>query len=213
MSLLSKQTIGIAIASVATASFATGFIGAEHALKQPTEIEIAQSLQPTFYDTAQRALWHGDIGLSQANQQVQLAKRQSAIAQSRYFDTRMPNQADSSASYTGESVGTIPNRSLEAMQSNQFQMAQDSTGEPLNAPSDPQMDATADGAAEIVPDASTLDSSAEQAERYTSESAEYSTSADYRLEPESESRYLKPDFGWSGSPEFIEDYIKARAIK
>lgn len=213
MSLFSKQKIGIAIASVATASFATGFIGTEHALKQQAEVEIAQPLQPALYDAAQRVLWQGDIGLTQVNRKLQLAKRQSAIAQSRYSNARTPDQADLRAPYAGKPSWSTSSHDAEVARFNRLDLAQEPVGEPLTAPIDPQIGATAD----VLPDASMTDSSPEQTteqmERYTSESAEYSTSTNHRLESESDSRSLKPDFAWSGSPEFIKDYIKSSAIK
>lgn len=209
MSLFSKQTIGIAIASVATASFATGFVGANQALKQQAEVEIAQPLQPSLYHAAQRALWHGDIGLNHVNRQVQLARRQSAIAQSQYSNTRPQDHAHLRAPYTGEPSWAASDRSFGAVRSHRSHLAQEPTGDPLTTAIDPQIGATVD----VLPDATMTDSSTKQMERYTSESAEFSTATDHRLEPEFDSRSFKPDLTWPGSPEFVKDYIKARALQ
>ena len=124
----------------------------------------------------------------------------------------MHDQANRREPDAGDPSWSTSSRSA-AVQSDQLDVAQDPTGELLTAPLDLQVGATADTTATTVPGSSMSDASTEQMERYTSESAEYSTSADHRLEPEVDAHFLKPDFAWSGSPEFVKDYIKISAIK
>lgn len=213
--MFSTQTVGIAIAGVATASFATGFIGAEQALKQQVELEVAQPLQPNFYSTSQSILWYSDNGLNHVNRQVQLARQQSelesesAIGQSPYFDSDRHTgpQTETYESYANESSWSIFDRDTESSPARSVSPAQN--------PLDPTNEAAASAvnpyrgtAGDTLPETST-----EQAERYyPTESSEPTThSTDHRSDYESAPRSLKPNFVWQSSPDFVKDYIKAGA--
>ena len=209
--MLSKRTIGIAIASVATASFATGFIGAEQALKQPDGTEIAQPLQPDLYDAAQRVLWHGDIGLNHVNRQVLLARRQSAIAQSRYSNSsnsRMRDRIDFQESYIEESWSIsdpVADQTADSTVSDPFDSASDPSSEPYISTADSHLGAT--------PDTLPNGSLAEPVDHEPESSDSATRSADHRSERAADAPSLKPDFVWQGSPGFVKDYIKASAVK
>jgi hypothetical protein len=69
--LVTRKTLGVAIAGIATTSFFSGFVGADLAIKQT--VAIADPWQSLAYNIAQQALWQGDAGLDQLQRQARLA--------------------------------------------------------------------------------------------------------------------------------------------
>lgn len=210
ISLFSTQTIGIAISGVATASFAAGFVGADQALKQPVDIEVAQSFQPNLDSTAQSILWYSDNSLNHLNRQVQLAREQSrfesevAIAPSSYSNRDINHQTDAFESYVNESSWSIFDEKAASASSRSVSPAQDALS-PLNesvvSTEDPYLGAANDPLSGTP---------TEQAERYdpTEPVESLRRSTDYRPDYDPGPRSLKPNVVWQSSPDFVKDYIK-----
>lgn len=195
--MFSKYEIGIAIAGIAAASFTTGFISAEQVLDHQTKTAIAQPLQPALYNTAQLGLWQGDIGLRYVNNQVQLARQQSAIAQTQPFTSH-----HRSSSYTDEPSWPLSHRANQSPASSASFETEDAIGESSASISDPgseSIEATASGDALSPTSTSPID-------RSHPGSSTFST--DHHADGEPNTPSLKPDFSWPSSPAFAKNHIK-----